>query len=76
MSGPGAFWHWVDNTLLPGLYALDWYNGHPATWRERRFTSDRETFRVGPVRFRQLRIVPGTLCVHYQSIHKQLYIKE
>ncbi len=59
-SGPNAVWDWAEDTLVPGLYADSWYNGKLATWRERRYLSDRQSFRVGPARLRQLRIKPGT----------------
>ena len=53
---PSAFWTWLDETLLPTLYAGDHYNGQPASWRQRLFTSNQDSFRVGPTRIRQQRI--------------------
>lgn len=58
-SGSKAIWDWTQDTLIPGLYASDGYNGKQATWRERRYVADRQSFRVGPPRLRQLRIQPG-----------------
>ena len=53
------FWDWAENTLIPGLFEHEWYNGkiHNRTG----FIEDRESMRMGLVRFRQVRVQNGKL---------------
>mgnify|MGYP003572044798 CR=1 FL=1 len=53
-----SFWSWTENTIIPNLYSMRDYRGDPTTKRERKFTVDGYSYRVGPSRLRQLRIPP------------------
>ena len=64
-----AWWKYCHEDLLPGLYAQQWYNGKNLTWREKLTTGSRESIRVGPARFRQLRIKDQSCRVHRRVRH-------
>ncbi|XP_070577646.1 polycystin-1-like protein 2 [Ptychodera flava] len=56
-----SFYTWVNGVLLPVLYPGTWYNGNNITLFDLKFASDMLSYRVGPPRFRQLRVQAG-LC--------------
>ena len=56
----GSFWEWIDETMIPEIYNEYDYLGDRLNWRERKFLSDRASYRVGPVRLRQIRRMPNS----------------
>ncbi|XP_077864172.1 polycystin-1-like protein 2 [Saccoglossus kowalevskii] len=68
-TSPDVFWKWVEVSLIPGLYAEKNYNGEELHWRHRRFIENRESYRVGPARIRQLRVQPES-CVIVEPMNK------
>lgn len=63
------WWKYCNEDLMKGLYASQWYNGKNITWREKLTISNREAIRVGPARFRQLRIKDQSCRVHRRVKH-------
>ncbi|XP_022109894.1 polycystic kidney disease protein 1-like 2 [Acanthaster planci] len=63
VSGIKHFWRWVDTGLVPNLYADRWYNGKVDP-HQAGFFGDRQSFILGKVVMRQLRIKPGLCDVH------------
>ncbi|XP_077980091.1 polycystin-1-like protein 2 [Glandiceps talaboti] len=59
-TNPAVLWDWIEASLIPGLYAKMYYTGEEMHWRHKRFIKNRESYRVGPARIRQLRVKPGT----------------
>ncbi|PAA59473.1 hypothetical protein BOX15_Mlig010540g1 [Macrostomum lignano] len=57
-----AFYDYLNNTLVPKMYAGDFPDGTVATWREKMAINDgsRGIFRVGVPRLRQFRIKDNT----------------
>ncbi|XP_014675521.1 PREDICTED: polycystic kidney disease protein 1-like 2 [Priapulus caudatus] len=49
-------WPWLNKTLVPSLYAGNWYNGSGITEHMQRYVKNREALRVGLIRLRQQRI--------------------
>ena len=54
-------WTYMDRDLVPSIHSTFKYNGDSKTWRERVFLADDVSYRVGPMRLRQLRLKPGML---------------
>ena len=51
-----GLWEYMENVLIPRLYAEnDPTTGKRMKWRDRQFTSDLTSFRIGPARMRQIR---------------------
>ena len=48
---------WTRETLIPGLYANEWYNGKKA---EKGFIANMEDYLVGVPRIRLARVEEGT----------------
>ena len=63
------WWKYCNEDLMKGLYSSEWYNGKNLTWREKLMISNRESIRVGPARFRQLRIKDQSCRVHRRVKH-------
>ena len=59
VSDGHKFWRWLSETALPSVYYMQKYNGDLTTMRERNYTDDMASFRVGPLRLRQVRVKPG-----------------
>ncbi|XP_031571405.1 polycystic kidney disease protein 1-like 2 isoform X3 [Actinia tenebrosa] len=59
-----TFWDWSKNTLVPGLYNAEWYNGKEFEYKEG-FISNRVVYLVGMPRLRQLRAVTDDCPVMY-----------
>ncbi|XP_070581325.1 polycystin-1-like protein 2 [Ptychodera flava] len=57
-TSPDIFWDWMEESMIPGLYSEKYYNGDEMHWRHKRFIKNRESYRVGPARLRQLRVPP------------------
>ncbi|XP_035692881.1 polycystin-2-like [Branchiostoma floridae] len=55
------FWRWCDHSLLSRLFFTTWYNGRAIEQDDviNRCTTNPGLFRIGPVRLKQLRVVPG-----------------
>jgi len=53
-----SFWAYCNETLLPSLWPDEWYDG---VIRDEGFTADRNSYRVGVPRLRQLRM-PSEQC--------------
>ena len=51
-----ALWMWSRETLIPGLYSQEWYNGKKA---EKGFLANFEDYLVGVPRVRLLRVQEG-----------------
>ncbi|XP_033630305.1 uncharacterized protein LOC117292387 [Asterias rubens] len=63
VSGVKRFWQWVDTGMLPNLYAGKMYNGQVDPQQEGYF-GDRQSFILGKVVMRQVRVKPGLCDVH------------
>ena len=63
------FWKWASDTLIPGLYGHQYYNGLDAHWRQRYFISDFSYFRIGNPRFRLARVKGG----NYKCVYIVIY---
>ena len=59
ISTYGKFWEWTNETLIPGLYNNEWYNGENVHWRQEYFMMDAVLFRVGSPRFRLAKVKKG-----------------
>lgn len=53
-----AFWGWIEESFIPGIYDTTWYNDQSFVAPEG-FLSTREAFLVGMPRFKQTRINEG-----------------
>ncbi|KAI8513996.1 hypothetical protein Bbelb_083200 [Branchiostoma belcheri] len=54
------FWTWCDHTLLSRLFFTTWYNGRATDQDDyNRHTTNPDLFRIGQVRLKQVRVVPG-----------------
>ncbi|XP_078693718.1 polycystin-2-like [Branchiostoma floridae x Branchiostoma belcheri] len=54
------FWTWCDHTLLSRLFFTTWYNGRATEQDDHNsYTTNPDLFRIGQVRLKQVRIVPG-----------------
>ncbi|KAI8494545.1 hypothetical protein Bbelb_277710 [Branchiostoma belcheri] len=54
------FWTWCDHTLLSRLFFTTWYNGRATDQDDyNRYTTNPDLFRIGQVRLKQVRVVPG-----------------
>ncbi len=51
-----SYLEWIQDTFIPEYFAVDYYNNKRLHWRNRRFQQDLVNYRVGPARFRQLRV--------------------
>ncbi|XP_076348157.1 polycystin-1-like protein 2 [Tachypleus tridentatus] len=56
ISDPDSFWTWIDEALLPGLFATEHYNAEPLIGLDTAYMSNLVSFRVGAPRIRQLRV--------------------
>ena len=65
-----TFWTWMDEVAIPKIYREMDYTGERLDWRTRKFMDDMTSYRVGPVRLRQIRRIPKS-CVDYskEQIH-------
>merc|ERR1712048_899070 len=52
------FWSWLEETVLPEVYKEEDYLGERKNWKERKFLWDDTSYRVGPIRLRQIRRIP------------------
>ena len=59
VSDGHKFWSWLETTYIPSVFYMEKYNGDLTTMRERNYTNDMVSFRVGPLRLRQVRVQPG-----------------
>ncbi|XP_071482651.1 polycystin-1-like protein 2 [Diadema antillarum] len=57
-STPEAFWDYVEQRFIPGLYGDRYYNGENMLPRDTNYLRDWQSYRVGPARLRQLRVKP------------------
>lgn len=53
------FFIWAEKVLVPNLYSVEWYNGQAQYWRMKYLTEDKAFVRVGPPRFRHMRVKDG-----------------
>ncbi|KAI8494931.1 hypothetical protein Bbelb_275360 [Branchiostoma belcheri] len=56
VSSVANFWKWAQGSLIPALYQTGEYNGDKIPFHNRKFVSDLNSYRIGPARFRQLRV--------------------
>jgi hypothetical protein len=49
----------LSQTLIPNLFPENDYSGQALSWRYKLFSLDGVSFRLGPVRVRQIRVNPG-----------------
>ena len=69
MNDGHKFWTWLEDTALPATFFVNKYNGDYTTMRERNYTDDMVSFRVGPLRLRQVRVKEGIRNImHYRKI--------
>ncbi|XP_066292394.1 polycystin family receptor for egg jelly-like isoform X1 [Branchiostoma lanceolatum] len=60
VSNVANFWKWAKGSLIPALYQTGEYNGDKVAFHNRKFVSDLNSYRIGPARFRQLRVKSET----------------
>ena len=53
-----AFWEWIKEEFLPGVYKTSWYNDQTFIGPEG-YISTREAFLVGMPKLRQVRVKEG-----------------
>jgi hypothetical protein len=70
VSDGDSLWMWARETLVPGLYATEWYNGKKA---QKGFIANMEDYLVGVPRIRLVRVKEGKEENHEVCI--RLYIK-
>ncbi|OWF47600.1 Polycystic kidney disease and receptor for egg jelly-related protein [Mizuhopecten yessoensis] len=59
------YWNWLENKLIPNLYATHYANGTEVKpWWDKRCIKDMESRRVGLPRLRQLRVKENTCVVN------------
>ncbi|XP_013386043.1 polycystic kidney disease protein 1-like 2 [Lingula anatina] len=51
------FWSWAEQTLVPAIYGIPFYDGQDYTWQNG-FLADQQTYRVGAPRLRLLKTKP------------------
>jgi hypothetical protein len=57
ISDVDSLWMWSRETLIPGLYSTEWYNGKKI---EEGWIANNEDYLVGVPRVRLLRVEEGT----------------
>ena len=67
------FWVFMENTAVPVLYWAKLYSGKNTVRKDRQYLDDMYSFRVGSVRLRQNRVVPGK-CMKIQYTY--IYFKK
>jgi len=55
-----AFWEWIEEEFMTGIYDNSWYNGRRFTAPEG-YISTREAFLVGMPRLKQVRVKEGEI---------------
>lgn len=60
VSDGDSFWMWARETLVPGFYAKEWYNGKKA---KKGFIANMENYLVGVPRLRLVRVEKGKLAI-------------
>ena len=55
-----AFWEWIEEEFIPGIYDTSWYNGRQFIAPEG-YISTREAFLVGMPRLKQVRVKEGEI---------------
>ncbi|XP_038068153.1 uncharacterized protein LOC119737688 [Patiria miniata] len=63
VTGVKSFWRWVDAGLVPNIYAGKWYNGQMDPYQAG-FFGDRQSYILGKVVMRQVRVKEGLCEVH------------
>ncbi|XP_070582204.1 polycystin family receptor for egg jelly-like isoform X2 [Ptychodera flava] len=58
IKNTGMLYEWMNKTLLPGMYPQTKLNGKPLKASEKNFISTMASYRIGPPRLRQLRVIP------------------
>ena len=53
-----AFWEWIEEEFIPGIYDTNWYNGQQFIAPEG-YISTRKAFLVGMPRLKQVRVKEG-----------------
>nr|XP_042904172.1 uncharacterized protein LOC107445474 [Parasteatoda tepidariorum] len=59
------FWNWTRHSLIPELFAMEWYNGRPPLGL-RLYLDDRNNFKIGYPVLRQVRARTDSCTVPYQ----------
>ncbi|XP_033748530.1 polycystin-2-like [Pecten maximus] len=49
-------WAWLNTRYADNVFPKKWYNGDPKLPPERKYMSDSTSYRMGPVRLRQIRV--------------------
>ena len=55
------FWDWTIQTMVSAVYNPQMYDGTYNTIRDLNYLSDMTSFKIGPPRLRQLRMMPGMI---------------
>ena len=58
VDSKAAFWEWIEEEFIPGVYDTNWYNGQRFIAPEG-YISSRDAFLVGMPRFKQVRVKEG-----------------
>ena len=63
ISDVDSLWMWSRETLIPGLYSTEWYNGKKT---QEGWIANNEDYLVGVPRLRLLRVEEGTPTALFQ----------
>lgn len=72
-----AFWEWIEEEFIPGIYDTTWYNGQQFIAPEG-YISNRKAFLVGMPRLKQVRVKEGKVIAiniirNLRETRKRLY---
>ena len=70
VDSKAAFWDWIEEEFIPGIYDTSWYNGQQFIAPEG-YISTREAFLVGMPRLKQVRVKGGE--IKFQRISKSIH---
>ena len=70
VDSKAAFWDWIEEEFIPGIYDTSWYNGRRFIAPEG-YISTREAFLVGMPRLKQVRVKGGE--IKFQRISKSIH---
>jgi hypothetical protein len=67
ISDVDSLWMWSRETLIPGLYSTEWYNGKKI---KEGWIANNEDYLVGVPRIRLLRVEKGIYLITYSLLNK------
>ncbi len=58
-------WPWVEDVMVPEVYYTHDYAGNAVSKYDQKFISNMYAQRLGPVKLRQIRVIPGNIFSMY-----------